>query len=43
MTSLMFSPRWQMMDALNKQRSTPILGAVSGYPKDLIFKTYIST
>ena len=31
------------MDVLNEQRSTPILGAASRYPKDLIFKTYIST
>ena len=46
-TSLMFSqmssPRRQMMDVLNEQRSTPVLGAASRYPKDLIFKTYIST
>ena len=46
-TSLMFiqmsSPRWQMMDVLNEQQSTPVLGAASRYPKDLIFKTYKST
>ena len=31
------------MDVLNEQRSTPVLGAASRYPKDLIFKTYKST
>ena len=43
MFSQIFSPRWQMMDVLNEQRFTPVLGAASRYPKDLIFKTYIST
>ena len=43
MFSQIFSPRRQMMDVLNEQRFTPVLGAASRYPKDLIFKTYIST
>ena len=43
MFSQMSSPRWQMRDVLNEQRSTPVLGVASRYPKDLIFKTYVNT
>ena len=34
------SCRWRLMNALNEQRSTPLLGAASRYPKDLIFNPF---